>query len=92
MVELWMSTYDCYRASPTVVRFAEAARKISHRESEFHESCEQLQQKPQNHDMRFCDLIVAIKSKHEIWTVDFLHQSFGDQDFNMQRTQCNEKT
>jgi hypothetical protein len=62
MVECWMSAYDCCRASPTAVRSAGAARKISHRESEFHESREQLQQKPRNRDMRFRDLIAAVKA------------------------------
>jgi hypothetical protein len=32
MVEFWMGMYDCCRASPTVVRSAEAAREISHRD------------------------------------------------------------
>ena len=45
-VELWMSVYDCCRALPTVVKSTGAARKISHQESEVHESHEQLQQKP----------------------------------------------
>jgi hypothetical protein len=89
MVDFWMSAYDCCRASSTTIRYVEAVRKISHRESEFHKSHEQLQQKPQNHDMRFHNLIAVVKRKHEIWTVDFLHWSFGDRDFNMQRTQCN---
>jgi hypothetical protein len=55
MVEFWMGAYDCCRASPTAVRSAEAAREISHRESEFRESCEQLHHTSQNRDMKFTD-------------------------------------